>query len=100
MNSKEKEEFLLRRLTRLEREIEQQDRTIHKLNRLIFYRQRGDMILQVLGPLQNRWKTMIGGSKSRLDNLLGNSIIQSAFRVLFGCLSAEVKIVRLFSSLI
>ncbi|KAI6176567.1 hypothetical protein M3Y97_00812100 [Aphelenchoides bicaudatus] len=88
---KDKQQFLARRLISVEREIEQQDRAVHKLNRLIFYRQRGDIVLQALSPLQNRWKTMIGNSKIRLDNLLGNSIIQSAFRVLFGCVNADAK---------
>lgn len=44
---KEKQQFLNRRLIRLEHELESQDRAIHKLNRLIFYRQRGDIVLNV-----------------------------------------------------
>jgi peptidoglycan hydrolase CwlO-like protein len=51
---KDKQQFLAKRLTSLDREIEQQDRAVHKLNRLIFYRQRGDIVLQALSPLQNR----------------------------------------------
>lgn len=43
---------------------------------------------------------MIGVTKSRLDNLLGNSIIQSAFRILFGCLGAEAKMVTILSHFI
>lgn len=34
---------------------------------------------------------MIGATKMRLNNLVGNSIIQSAFQIVFGCLGTEAK---------
>jgi hypothetical protein len=89
--AKEKQSFFSRRVTILEREIEQQDRSIVKLNRMVFYRQRGEIVLEALGPLQNRWKAMIGTTKNRLENLLGNSIFQSAYRLLVACLNSELK---------
>ncbi|KAI6241729.1 Dynein heavy chain, cytoplasmic [Aphelenchoides fujianensis] len=88
---RDRRQFLVRRVGFLEREVEQQDRAILKLNRMIFYRQRGDIVLNALSPLQNRWKTLIGATRNRLDNLLGNCIMQSGFRSLVAPLEAEAK---------
>lgn len=53
-NLKEEQQSLERRLASLTREIKQYDRSIQQLDKLIFYRQRGDIILRALSKLQKR----------------------------------------------
>ncbi|CAD5220685.1 unnamed protein product [Bursaphelenchus xylophilus] len=84
-------EYLDRRSKALEKDLESEHNAVLKLTRLIFYRERGDLVLNSIGGMQNRWRNMVSSTKSKLDNLLGNCVFMAAFRVLVSSQGGETK---------
>ncbi|CAD5214708.1 unnamed protein product [Bursaphelenchus okinawaensis] len=80
-----------RRAKALEKELETEQTAATKLKRLICYRERGDLVLNSIGGMQNKWKNMVTSTKSRLDNLLGNSVFVAAYKVLACSQDNEMK---------